>query len=69
MSRLLTKCRMYDNWGFEQVYVVDPLNKMVFRWQKDSLQAVNLLAGIHIEQIWSAVDRELSDDELPPGSV
>ena len=60
MSRLLTKCRMYDNWGFEQVYVVDPLNRLVFRWQNNSLQTVNALAGIPADQIWSAVDRELS---------
>ena len=24
MSRLLTKCRAYQQWGFQQIYVVDP---------------------------------------------
>jgi Uma2 family endonuclease len=59
MSRILTKCRTYQNWGFEQVYVVDPQTRIVFRWADQRLEEVNTLASLPVDRIWSALDQEL----------
>lgn len=59
LSRVLTKCRAYRSWGFEQVYVVDPEARIVFRWAENRLEEVGQLASIAAERIWSAVDSEL----------
>jgi len=59
MSPILTKCRTYQNWGFEQVYVVDPQTRIVFRWADQRLEEVNTLALLPVDRIWSALDQEL----------
>jgi Uma2 family endonuclease len=59
MSRILTKCRAYQNWGFEQVYVVDPKTRIVFRWADQRLEEVNTLATVPVDKIWSALEQEL----------
>jgi Uma2 family endonuclease len=59
ISRVLTKCRTYDSWGFEQVYVVDPFSRLVLRWHDHRLEEVDAMAGIRVDRIWSALDREL----------
>jgi hypothetical protein len=60
MSRMLTKCRKYQEWGFEQILVVDPAARMVFRWIGNRLEAFDESAGIPTGEIWSALDRQLS---------
>lgn len=62
ISRVLTKCRTYDSWGFEHVYVVDPANRIVFRWHDHRLEEVAVLTAIPVERIWAALDHELSAD-------
>jgi Uma2 family endonuclease len=59
MSRVLTKCRTYQSWGFEQIYVVDPQTRIVFRWTDQRLEEVNTLASVPVDRIWSALDQEL----------
>ena len=59
MSRILTKCRTYQGWGFEQIYVIDPQARLVFRWSEQQLQEVNALASVPVERIWLALDEEL----------
>jgi Uma2 family endonuclease len=59
MSRVLTKCRTYQSWGFEQIYVVDPQTRIVFRWTDQRLEETNTLASLPVGQIWSALDQEL----------
>jgi Uma2 family endonuclease len=60
ISRVLAKCRTYEAWGFEQVYIVDPERRVVLRWHDHRLEEVNTLAGISTDRIWSEVDRSLS---------
>ncbi len=60
MSRVLTKCKTYQSWGFEQIYVVDPQNRTVFRWIDQRLEETNTLASLPVDRIWSALDEELS---------
>ena len=59
MFRVLTKCRAYQNWGFEHIYVVDPMERIVFRWVETRLEQVDTLAGIATFEIWKALDAEL----------
>jgi Uma2 family endonuclease len=59
MSRILTKCRTYQGWGFERIYVVDPQTRIVFRWTDRGLEEVNTLASLPVDRIWSALDQEL----------
>ncbi len=59
MSRVLTKCRAYRSWGFQEVYVLDPGARIVFRWADHRLEEVNAFASISVDRIWSALDREL----------
>jgi Uma2 family endonuclease len=59
MSRVLTKCRTYRSWGFEQIYVVDPQTRIVFRWTDQRLEETSTLASLPVDRIWSALDQEL----------
>ena len=59
MSRMLTKCRTYQNWGFHEIYVIDPSVRMVFRWTDSRLEQVVNIAGIEAREIWLALDGEL----------
>ena len=59
MGRVLTKCRAYQGWGFEQIYVIDPQTRIVFRWSDQRLEEVNALASVAVDRIWSALDEEL----------
>ncbi len=60
MPRMLTKCRTYRNWGFQNVYVVDPEDRMLFCWVGDGLQEVDRMVSLPVGRIWSALDKELS---------
>ncbi|MBV9611948.1 MAG: Uma2 family endonuclease [Acidobacteriaceae bacterium] len=57
MARILTKCRAYEGWGFEQIYVVDPNARLIFRWIDRGLEEVNAVDKIAAEQIWSELDQ------------
>jgi Uma2 family endonuclease len=59
MSRLLTKCRTYEEWGFQEIYVVDPIARVVFRWSEHRLEEVEAIVGQPAERIWIALDKEI----------
>jgi Uma2 family endonuclease len=59
MPRLLTKCRTYAEWGFQEIYVVDPSARIVFRWSEHRLAEVGAIAGQPAERIWIALDKEI----------
>ncbi len=59
MSRLLTKCRTYQRWGFQDIYVVDPNARVVFRWSEHRLEEVDVLVGQPVSRIWTALDKEI----------
>ena len=60
MSRLLTKCRAYQTWGFQHIYVVDPTARLVYRWSEHRLEEVDLIAGQPASLVWTALDKELA---------
>lgn len=65
MRYMLNKCKHYSNWGCEQVYIVDPLGRDIFRWiGNEGLKLVGTLAGISAERIWRELDKQLSS--TPP---
>lgn len=59
MSRVLTKCRTYQSCGFEQIYVVDPQTRIVFRWIDQRLEETNTFASLPVDRIWCAFEQEL----------
>ena len=60
MSRMIAKCGKYQQWGFEEIYVVDPAIRVVFRWLEDRLQEVDSIAGQSTLPVWAALDEALS---------
>ena len=59
MSRVLAKCRTYQEWGFGQIYVIDPIARLVFRWSEHRLEEVDLIAGQPAASVWIALDEEI----------
>ena len=60
MTFLLEKCATYKQWGFGSVYVADPEARVVYEWTDRGLLRTEDLASIPVNEIWSALDRELS---------
>ncbi len=61
MWRVLTKCRTYQTWGFQQIYVVDPIAHLVFRWSEHRLEEVDLLAGQPVSHVWSRLTEAIAE--------
>jgi Uma2 family endonuclease len=59
MSLVLYKCRAYQAWGYEQIYVVDPSSRLVFRWVDRGLEEAAAFASIPVNQIWLKLDAQL----------
>jgi hypothetical protein len=59
MSRILSKCRIYQEWGFREIYVVDPTARLVFRWSAHRLEEVDVIAGQLAAMVWTALDKEI----------
>ena len=59
MPYVRSKCRAFQEWGFSQVYVVDPSDRSVLEWVDGSLLLRDNMASIPVDRIWSALDREL----------
>ncbi len=59
MTRLLAKCRTYQEWGFHEIYVVDPIARLMFRWSEHRLEEVSLIAGQSSSLVWAALDKAL----------
>ncbi len=55
-SYLREKCRKYQSWGFQQIYLVDPSDRSVQEWKDGSAISCDHLAGVSVEQIWEALD-------------
>jgi Uma2 family endonuclease len=55
-SRLIKKCQYYQDWGFEQIYVVDPNLRVVFRWANNTLEETATVVGLPAARIWAALE-------------
>jgi Uma2 family endonuclease len=58
MSWILAKCRAYQAWGFQQIYVVDPSARLVIRWLEHQLEEVDFIANHPALRVWSELDKE-----------
>ncbi|SRR5579875_408265 len=64
-SRILRKCRLYEKWGIRRILVVDPEERIIYALEGGDLRRSDLIAEragerITAEQLWKAVDAELS---------
>ena len=55
---LREKCRKYQEWGFEQIYVVSPDDRTVLEWKDGAHLPAFQLAGVPVERIWDELDRD-----------
>lgn len=59
MSRVLQKCRAYQSWGFQDIYIVDAEARVLFRWAGQRLEELDTLASTPVGRIWSRLDEQL----------
>ena len=59
MPYVLEKCRTYQSWGFEHIYVVNPETRQLFRWVGEALELATTLTSIPAARIWQDLDRAM----------
>ena len=64
-SRVLRKCRLYEQWGIRQIVVVDPSERLVWRFENGTPQETDVIARrsdavIPAKALWDEVDRQLA---------
>jgi len=52
------KARKYQEWGFGQIFAVDPSDRSLAEWQNGQFIAVSEFAGVRGERIWEELDRQ-----------
>ena len=62
LTHVLRKCRQYERIGTERIFVLDPVEKLAWRWNSGSLEAIGQLnlpngAVVVLDGIW----RELAE--------
>jgi Uma2 family endonuclease len=64
-SRVVRKCRLYERWGIRQILVIDPADRLVWRFENGAPQETDVIARrgeqeIPAQTLWDEVDRELA---------
>lgn len=64
-SRVLRKCKLYEKWGIRQIIVIDPKDRLVWRFEHGAPQETDIVAhrgdaSIPAQTLWDEVDRELA---------
>jgi len=64
-SRVLGKCRLYEKWGIRQIVVVDPAERLIWRFENGAAQETDIVARrgdatISAQALWDEVDRQLT---------
>jgi Uma2 family endonuclease len=64
-SRVLRKCRLYERWGIRQIVVIDPKERLVWRFENGVPQESDTVArrgdaAVSAQALWDEVERELS---------
>ncbi len=60
-ERLRTKCEAYAQWGFEQIYVVDPDNRQLLAWRNGFMETTTFVNNVPASQIWDRLNRILGN--------
>jgi Uma2 family endonuclease len=56
MAFMIEKSRAYQAWGFGSIYLVDPGNRLLFRWTGSAFEVSDWLTSIPATQIWERLD-------------
>jgi Uma2 family endonuclease len=64
-SRVLRKCRLYEQWGIRQIVVIDPADRLIWRFENGAPQETDVIARrgdaeITAQALWDELDHELS---------
>jgi len=64
-SRVLRKCRLCERWGIRQILVIDPAERLVWRFENGAPQETDVVAHrgdavIAAQTLWDEVARELA---------
>ena len=64
-SRVLRKCRLYEKSGIRQIIVIDPADRLVWRFENGVTQETNITARrgdapIPAQTLWDELDHQLS---------
>jgi Uma2 family endonuclease len=64
-SRVLRKYRLYKRWGILQIVVIDPADRLIWRFENGVLVETDIIAhrgdaAIPAQALWDEVDRRLA---------
>jgi Uma2 family endonuclease len=64
-SRVQRKCRLYEQWGIRQIVVIDPADRMVWRFENGAARLTHVIArrgdaAISAQTLWDEVDHQLA---------
>jgi Uma2 family endonuclease len=64
-SRVLRKCKLYEKWGIRQIVVIDPKERLVWRFENGTPKETDVVARrgdatIPAQTLWDEVDRKLA---------
>jgi Uma2 family endonuclease len=70
-SRVLRKCRLYEQWGIRRILVIDPAERLVWHFEKGVPQETDVIARrseqtIPARSLWDEVDRYTSQLSREP---
>ncbi len=60
-AQVQKNCRKYQEWGFGQIYLVDPSDRSVLEWRDGAQNPVASMAGIPVERIWQKLDLQYEE--------
>jgi Uma2 family endonuclease len=64
-SRVLRKCRLYEQWGIRRILVIDPAERVIWHFENGAHRETDVIArrgeaAITSQALWDEVDHELS---------
>jgi Uma2 family endonuclease len=64
-SRVLRKCRLYEQWGIRQIVVIDPVERLVWHYENGAPKETDVIArrgeqAVSTQALWDEVDLQLS---------
>jgi Uma2 family endonuclease len=62
---VLRKCRLYEQWGIRQIVVIDPADRLIWRFENGAARETDIVArrgdaSITAQTLWGEVDLQLS---------
>jgi len=63
LLHVMKKCQQYERIGTERIFVLDPVDKLAWRWKAGSLEAITQLlltngAAVALEEIWRQLEEQ-----------